>query len=321
MAGGEAEAEGRMGRLRRPLVLGLVGLTATACPPLAFYAMFSGFQEYDDEGYLLLSLRQYAAGGVLYDRLFSQYGPAYYQVMTAGFALLGLDFTHTTGRAAVLVVWLAVTLLCAATAYRLTGNLAVTLGTELLVFQMLSPLRDEAPHPGGLLALLLAGVVLAGTSVRGPRGWAPLGVIAILLAAASLMKANVGLLGLLATVLVGLAAARLPRGGRTLFLVSGTLAVLAPVALIAPLAAVPEVRGLLILGVWNTTAWMALLSEAQQTEVVHRLAGTADPVCAVGNTKLALDRYDTPLVRYIRQEFTPIASTGDYVLLVRRASG
>jgi hypothetical protein len=251
MTDGEAEA-GRTGRLRRPLVLGLVGLTAAACVPFAFYAMFSGFQEYDDEGYLLLSLRQYAAGGILYDRLFSQYGPAYYQVMAAGFFLLGLDFTHTTGRAAVLVVWLAVALMCAATTYRLTGNLAVTLGAELLVFQTLSSLRDEAPHPGGLLVLLLSGVVLAGTYVPGSRGRAALGLIALLLAAASLMKVNVGLLGLLATALVWLAAARLPRAGRLLFFATGALVVLAPVALMAPRAAVPEVRGLLVLGVSAT---------------------------------------------------------------------
>ena len=270
MSGDAGEPARGTGRLRRPLVLGLVGLTAAGCLPLVFYAMFSGFQEYDDEGYLLLSLRHYAAGGELYERLFSQYGPAYYQVMTAGFALLGLDFTHTTGRAAVLVVWLTVALVCAASTYRLTGNLAVTLGAELLVVQMLSPMRDEAPHPGGLLALLLAGVVLAGTYVPGRWGWAAPGAIAILLAAASLMKVNVGLLGLIATALVGLAAARLPHGGRLLFFATGGLAVLAPVALMAPRAAVPHVRALLVLGVCAMLALVLATARAAPEGVLTR---------------------------------------------------
>src|SRR5262245_59667758 len=36
------------------------------------------FEKYDDEGYLLLSLKHYLNGGHLYTDVFAQYGPFYY---------------------------------------------------------------------------------------------------------------------------------------------------------------------------------------------------------------------------------------------------
>src|SRR5262245_64052464 len=87
---------------RRLLVPALILVVAAGCLPAAYYGMFSGFQDYDDEGYLLISLRDYARGGVLYDQVYTQYGPAYYQLLTAVFGLFGLPFTHTAGRAFVL---------------------------------------------------------------------------------------------------------------------------------------------------------------------------------------------------------------------------
>ncbi len=244
-------AEGAGERFREPArrlaAVGAIGVTAAAGLPLAYYAMFSGFREYDDEGYLLLSLRDYARGAALYDAVYSQYGPAYYQLLTALFGALGVGFTHTAGRTLVLALWLAAGVLCAAATYRLTGNLAVTVGTQLLVVQTLLPMRNEPPHPGGLLAVLLAGTALAGTLPGGgPRaiaGWRG-GLLGGLLAAATLMKVNVGVLASLAVGFALLASAPVPRGARRL---AAALVLVAPVALTAPLLGEPAVAAFLAL--------------------------------------------------------------------------
>jgi hypothetical protein len=234
-------------RLRWAVTLGLIGLVAAACMPLAFHGMFSGLRDYDDEGYLLISLRGYARGDALYDVVYSQYGPAYYQLVTALFGLLGLDFTHTAGRAIVMGVWLAIAALCAVATYRLTGNLAVTVVGQLLVFQTLLPMRNEPPHPGGLIALLVAGVVVMGSWIGVARSGIAGGVIGALLAIATLMKINVGLLGLVSTALAFLCATRGAGPWRGLRLVAAAVFVLVPAALMAPLAGTPPVAAFLVL--------------------------------------------------------------------------
>ena len=152
--------------LALPLGIGLVALLAG---PLAFYAFFASFQDYDDEGYLLISLREYARGGVLYDEVYSQYGPAYFQLVTTVYRLAGLAFVHTHGRALALVLLVATAIVCAVVTWRLTRSLLIALAAELLVVQVLLPSRDEPLHPGALLALLIATLVLVGTCLDGRR--------------------------------------------------------------------------------------------------------------------------------------------------------
>jgi hypothetical protein len=41
-------------------------------------------------------------------------------------------------------------------------------------------------------------------------------------------------------------------------------------------------------------------------------------VCAVRIRDTALDRFDTPLIRYIRDEFVPVFSVDDYAFMVER---
>ncbi|HLY39018.1 MAG TPA: hypothetical protein VKU61_13330, partial [Candidatus Binatia bacterium] len=112
----------------------VVLLTAGVTAVIAFYAMFSGFAPCDDEGFLLISLREYARGGILYDEVFSQYGPAYHQLLAGVFRILGLEFTHLAGRGFTLVVWVSVAGLCGITSFRCTRRLSLALVTQLLVF-------------------------------------------------------------------------------------------------------------------------------------------------------------------------------------------
>ena len=59
----------------RWLVTLLLAGFAAALAVLAARAMFGVFMFYDDEGYVLISYRNFAEGGALYRDVFSQYGP------------------------------------------------------------------------------------------------------------------------------------------------------------------------------------------------------------------------------------------------------
>jgi hypothetical protein len=51
---------------------------AVASVWLAYYALFSSFLAHDDEGYMLLSVRFLLEDEVLYDQVFTPYGPVYF---------------------------------------------------------------------------------------------------------------------------------------------------------------------------------------------------------------------------------------------------
>lgn len=195
-----------------PVQLALASLLiAVACLPLAFFAMFTGFNGYDDEGYVLISLRHYVAGGALYDQVYSHYGPAFYELIGSAVPLLGLEITHAGGRAFTAGVWLATSVLCGVASYRLSRNVPVALCAQLLVFLSLESLRNEPMHPGGLLCLLLGGVVLTGSYLGTRARPAVAAGIGALVALIALTKINVGLFALVAVVFA-LTAAQPPTG-------------------------------------------------------------------------------------------------------------
>ena len=66
--------------------------------------MFSAFMFYDDEGYVLLSLRNFAAHGGLYRDVYTQYGPFPF-VSYCALQALGVPLTHTVGRLITIGAW------------------------------------------------------------------------------------------------------------------------------------------------------------------------------------------------------------------------
>jgi hypothetical protein len=208
-----------------------MGVLLGASLHVARCGAFFGLPFYDDEGYVLLSLRQYARGAILYDQLYSQYGPAYFEILHQLSSLLDFEFTHTTSRVLTIVVWTASSALCALTTYRLTRSVVLALCSQALVFQVLTPIGNEPMHPGGLLCLMLAAATLAGTFIGDRGGTAAAAVLGGLIAAAALTKVNVGGLALLSAV-YALAAATGRRGRRVAHVAGGAI-VLAPAALTA----------------------------------------------------------------------------------------
>ncbi len=65
---------------------------------LAHAALFGSFSDYDDEGYMLASLRAWREGNPLYDRVPTIYGPFYFQLVSGLFAVLRLPLDNAGAR-------------------------------------------------------------------------------------------------------------------------------------------------------------------------------------------------------------------------------
>lgn len=154
-------------------------------------AMFTGFHAYDDEGYFLVLLRDYLSGHPLLSPATPVYGPFFFETMAAVFKLFGLAPGHDAGRFVTGAVWVLSSLLAGVAVFRLTRNLWLTVGAELLAFHALMALTIEPMSPQGLIALLLVALATAATfQAARPRLCAAL--IGGMVAALCLIKINVG---------------------------------------------------------------------------------------------------------------------------------
>ena len=159
---------------------------------LGYLWMFTGFRSYDDEGFMLVSLRSFISGQALYDKIVVQYGPFYFEVFGV-LGRLGVPFDNDSGRLVTLAVWLTIALLGAIAVFFFTRSLALGLGTQLITFATAVTLTYEPMHPGGLVLLLVTGILsVALVSAGRWSGKWPFFVMGALTAAAVLTKINVG---------------------------------------------------------------------------------------------------------------------------------
>ena len=137
----------------------------TALLVVAFFVgyqhIFSTFAIYDDEGYVMMSLRSFMDGQPLYDETFSQYGPGFFLVESAIHRLFALPITHDATRLKTVIVWLTVSGLCAWYVSRLTRDHRInprplSILCFCLVFLHLDRLCLEPGHPQEWCALGVA---------------------------------------------------------------------------------------------------------------------------------------------------------------------
>lgn len=172
-----------------PIVYGLLALAAAVT---AFYALFTQFAFYDDEGTLLIGLRAFADGQALYRDIYSAYGPLVYDVFGGFFALTGWAVTNDASRLLVGIVWVASSVAFGVAVQRLTDRLVLGAAGMIVAFTALSVLAAEPMHPQVMIAPLLAGITLlvAGQPTR-RVAWAGAATGA-LLGCLVLTKVNVG---------------------------------------------------------------------------------------------------------------------------------
>lgn len=157
---------------------------------IASLFMFTLFQPYDDEGYLLISLKGYL-DAPLYDQVYTQYGPFYYVVFGSVAGVLGSDLVHDSGRILAIILWVLTTTGVGWTVWLTTRSLITTLGATILSFSLLSTLSNEPLHPGSLALMLLVAIVLGALIVdRRPR--TGFFVMGLLCGALVMVKVNVG---------------------------------------------------------------------------------------------------------------------------------
>jgi hypothetical protein len=142
--------------------------TAAVFLVLGLASMFSVATLYDDEGCMLITLKQFIQGHALYDEVFSMYGPFPFLVKWGLNSLANQPVRHDVGRLICLGFWMATTAACAALAWRLTRSLLASWLAVVFGFQALWLIVYEPGHPQEICGLLLVLSVLAATWVR-PR--------------------------------------------------------------------------------------------------------------------------------------------------------
>ncbi|HEX6602939.1 MAG TPA: hypothetical protein VF030_09890 [Solirubrobacterales bacterium] len=203
---------------RATLVLGLLAFAAVTAATVAIadLRLWTGFIPYDDEGYMLVALDSFANRGHLYDEVFSQYGPFYFEFWTAFFSLFGIAVDHEGGRTATMLAWVLAPLLTGAATWRMTRSLLLGLATQVLTFAAIATLTGEPMHPGGLICVLLGLILLFSCLVRAGSSPPQLGLLGGTVAALVLVKVNVGLFALAALALACVASYPVLAGRRLL---------------------------------------------------------------------------------------------------------
>jgi hypothetical protein len=216
--------------LRR--VLAFAAVTAVLAP-VAYLAMFTGFHPYDDEGYFLVTLRDYMSGHPLLTPYTPLYGPFFYEAMSGLFKLFGLQPGHDVGRYVTAAVWLIASLAGGLAAYRLTRSLWLGVVAQGATFCVLSALVNEPMTTYGLSSLLVLCLVLA-AGLRPSRLRAAAALIGAIAAALFLIKVNVGVFAAIAVAFAW--AAGLPQARKRFLLPMMAVAMTAlPLVLMAGL--------------------------------------------------------------------------------------
>jgi len=181
--------------------IGLYALVAIGAAVAAYFALFTQFAPYDDEGTLLVTLNSFAHGHTLYSDIYTPYGPFYYELFGGLLALFGRDIDTDLSRTIVLLLWVGTSLLYGFSAQRLSGRLALGLTGTIAAFATLFVLAGEPMHPQVLCVLLLAAFTVLVVFGPGKRlAWAG-GAAGALLAALVLTKLNLGVFAVAAAVL------------------------------------------------------------------------------------------------------------------------
>ena len=168
---------------------------------IAHPRMYSGFANYDDEGYMLIALKSFLNHGHLYDDVFTQYGPFYYEFWGAFFEIFGIPVNHDGGRTAAIFAWVAAALLFGLASWRMARSILLGLAVQMLVFGAIITVVNEPMHPGGTICLLLGAIVALSTLVRARTSPMSMALLGGAVAALILVKINVGSFALISLAL------------------------------------------------------------------------------------------------------------------------
>lgn len=133
-----------LGRLAQTGVLAIAFVVAFL---YAKHALATTYEPYDDEGYMLLTVKSYLAGGQLYSEVATQYGPVFSMAEGAFFRLLGAPVTHDAGRLLTLILWMTSAAFGAAFVYRISRSGVLASAATLAMTALGVFLAHEPGHP------------------------------------------------------------------------------------------------------------------------------------------------------------------------------
>ena len=200
---------------------------------IAYRAMFSSFQIQDDEGYVLLSMRMFNAGGSLYDQVYSQYGPGFFALVGELLRLLHVPLTSDGARLVNLVLWISSSLLVGLVLLRLTGHLLVAAIGLLVAFLVLHVNANEPLHPGASIGFLLVLLVAVTVFLAPSRRTLAMALVGACAGALLSIKANVGGLALISIAVAFAFTVPSLRRRSAIPAVAASLFVLTPILLLS----------------------------------------------------------------------------------------
>ncbi len=133
----------------------LISESVVLAGAFALCKLFTMFMPYDDEGYLLLSLKHYLSEGRLYTDTYAQYGPFYYFAQGIFFQVFHVPVSHDGGRLVTLVYWLGAGLLAGLFIEKLSNSLLLGCTAALACIMVGGvALANEPGHPQQIVLLL-----------------------------------------------------------------------------------------------------------------------------------------------------------------------
>jgi hypothetical protein len=173
------------------LFLSLIFVLAfTASGIYAFSLTFGQFRFYDDEGYLMLTVRGLLEGNSLYDSVATYYGPVYYFYEWAVHGLASVPLTNDATRVLTVIHWITAAAIIALACWRMTKSVNVALLAFVQSVVHLTLLSGEPGHPQEIVVVLLA--VAAFIAARGVNRRWTLGLLGGIGAALVFTKVNIG---------------------------------------------------------------------------------------------------------------------------------
>ena len=244
----------------------------------AYYRIFSGFAEWDDEGTLMMTVRQYLNGARLYEEIYSGYGPVYYFYNALLRSVTGIAVNHNAVRITSAAVVVLCSLCCAWMVLRLTKSLAAASVTHILVFRALVFFGNEPGHPQELCMLLLIGLAASGMPSKKGTRQAALAAAGALAAALVLIKINIGIFTILSVALAVLFQTPRVPVWRAMKWAAGAGALLLPFALMRGHLNDPAAQAYCLVitaSIAGVLAGAAALADAQPLSLRECLAAAA----------------------------------------------
>ncbi|MGH7192799.1 MAG: hypothetical protein ACREJM_04595, partial [Candidatus Saccharimonadales bacterium] len=135
------------GAMPKAVVPVLAVLLIAALGICGFFGLFTSFQRWDDEGYILYTLKNFWQHHPLYREVCSPYGPAYYLVHSAVLQLFGPPTTDLL-RFTTLGFWVLGSLASGVLVFLRTRDFRVSALAILCSFQLAArAVQSEPTHP------------------------------------------------------------------------------------------------------------------------------------------------------------------------------